>query len=307
MRTQSLTDADKALLAKYPRDFKAIPAPTQLGEGIDAVENAADRKARIDFLKERLIATLNAAVEKKERPIFTIALIAGDCVILDAIHKAGLIDKISIVFIDTYTLFPETMAFLRQVEDHYGFKAHVYHAKGIESQAEYEQKYGKDYWRKDIEEYDQLCKVEPLQRALGEHNSDCWINGRRRDHGAERAALAVWEGKKLNPLAYWSFEDCWEYLRENNVPYHPLHDVGYSSLGDAHSTLKVDLEKWFTYGGERSGRFVGLVNKDGSAKTECGIHSGKRPKSGEAKKSKKARLSNDMETPQVTSTSIQSA
>ena len=117
--------------------------------------------------------------------------------------------------------------------------------------------------------------------------------GRRialRDHGAERATLAVWEGSKLNPLAFWSFEDCWDYLRANNVPYHPLHDDGYSSLGDAHSTLRVDAEKWFTYGGERSGRFVGLQNKDGSAKTECGIHSKKRPAK-QTDAAKKAKIS----------------
>lgn len=50
---------------------------------------------------------------------------------------------------------------------------------------------------KDIDAYDMLCKVEPMNRALSEQNSDCWINGRRRDHGAERAALPVWEGKKV--------------------------------------------------------------------------------------------------------------
>lgn len=111
-----------------------------------------------------------------------------------------------------------------------------------------------------------------MNRALKEHDSDCWINGRRRDHGAERAALPVWEGKKLNPLAFWTFEDCWNYLKKHNVPYHPLHDVGYSSLGDMHSTKKVDAKVWFTYAGERSGRFQNLVNKDGTPKTECGIH-----------------------------------
>ena len=66
---------------------------------------------------------------------------------------------------------------------------------------------------KDIDEYDKLCKVEPMNRALKEQNSDGWINGRRRDHGAERAALPVWEGKKVNPLAMWTFEDCWTYCR----------------------------------------------------------------------------------------------
>ncbi len=121
----------------------------------------------------------------------------------------------------------------------------------------------------DINEYDMKCKVEPLQRSLKEAETDAWINGRRRDHGFERAMLPVWEGTKINPLAFWSFEDCWNYLRKGSVPYHPLHDVGFSSVGDMHSTRKVPLEKWFSYGGERSGRFEGLKNKDGSFKTEC--------------------------------------
>lgn len=85
--------------------------------------------------------------------------------------------------------------------------------------------------------------MEPLQRALKETGTDAWINGRRRDHGAERASLPVWEGDKVNPLAFWTFEDCWTYLRKHQVPYHPLHDVGFSSLGDMQSTAKVPLEK----------------------------------------------------------------
>jgi len=111
-----------------------------------------------------------------------------------------------------------------------------------------------------------------LKRSLAENENDMWINGRRRDMGSLRANLPVWEGNKLNPLAFWSFEDCWGYLRKNKVPYHPLHDHGYSSLGDKQSTKVVPYEKWLTYGGERSGRFQNLRNKDGSAKTECGIH-----------------------------------
>ena len=59
--------------------------------------------------------------------------------------------------------------------------------------------------------------MEPLQRALKETGTDAWINGRRRDHGAERASLPVWEGDKINPLAFWTFEDCWTYLRKHNV------------------------------------------------------------------------------------------
>merc|ERR1711967_73072 len=76
---------------------------------------------------------------------------------------------------------------------------------------------------------DKKCKVEPLMRSMKESDTDSWINGRRRDHGAERASLPVWEGNKVNPLAHWTFEECWNYLRKYEVPYHPLHDVGFSS------------------------------------------------------------------------------
>jgi 3'-phosphoadenosine 5'-phosphosulfate sulfotransferase (PAPS reductase)/FAD synthetase len=68
-------------------------------------------------------------------------------------------------------------------------------------------------------------------------------------------------------LVLLNFLHCTSYSAEQ-----PLHDVGFSSLGDMHSTKKVDPKIWFTYGGERSGRFQNLVNKDGSKKTECGIH-----------------------------------
>lgn len=263
---------DPVLSKAFPRDFKNIPFGTDYGEGNDGKLNREVEDRRITFLENELMSYLKEAAATKQRPMFTTALIAGDAVILDALAKADLLSKVPVVFVDTFTLFPESIAHLREVEKHYSFQAKVYHAADCKDQEDYYEKYGRDYWMKDIDAYDMLCKVEPMNRALKEQDSDCWINGRRRDHGAERAALPVWEGKKLNPLAFWTFEDCWSYLRRHNVPYHPLHDVGYSSLGDMHSTKKVDHKVWFTYGGERSGRFQNLVNKDGSAKTECGIH-----------------------------------
>ena len=263
---------DPVLSKAFPRDFSKIPLGTDYGTGSDEQLNREVEARRLSYLENDLTAVLKDAVASKKRLMFTTALIAGDAVILDAIAKAGLLSKVPIVFVDTFTLFPETLTHLHEVEKHYGFKSVIYNAAGCKDQEDYYKQYGRDYWMKDIDKYDMLCKVEPMNRALKEQDSDCWINGRRRDHGADRAALPVWEGKKLNPLAFWSFEDCWSYLRKHNVPYHPLHDVGFSSLGDMHSTKKVDKKIWFTYGGERSGRFQNLVNKDGSAKTECGIH-----------------------------------
>lgn len=254
------------------RDLSKIPLGTNYGHGVDKVNNMELESRRLDFLERELYNVLTTAKSMKQRPIFTTALIAGDCVLLDALHKTGLLDTTPVIFVDTFTLFPETLQFLKEVEQYYGFKAKVYHAEDCKNQVEYYEKYGHDFWKIDIDRYDCLCKVEPMNRALKEHASDCWINGRRRDHGAERASLPVWEDKKLNPLAMWTFEDCWSYIRRHSVPYHPLHEQGYASLGDVHSTLPVDHKNWFTYGGERSGRFQNLVNKDGTTKTECGIH-----------------------------------
>lgn len=263
---------DPVLSKTFSRDFKRIPLGTDYGSGEDKDFNQFIEDNKIKYLENELFDLLKTAVAKKQRPMFTTALIAGDAVILDALAKMDLLSKVPVVFVDTFTLFPESLAHLREVEAHYGFKSLIYNAVGCKDQQDYYDQYGRDFWMQDIDKYDMLCKVEPMNRALKEQDSDSWINGRRRDHGAERAALPVWEGKKLNPLAFWTFEDCWSYLRKHNVPYHPLHDVGFSSLGDMHSTKKVDPKIWFTYGGERSGRFQNLVNKDGSAKTECGIH-----------------------------------
>eukprot|EP00953_Heterococcus_sp_UTEX-ZZ885_P007374 4470-Heterococcus_DN1.PRE.4 len=82
-----------------------------------------DEANRIAYLENALQATLKKVIETKKRPIFTTALIAGDSVILDAIAKAGLLDKIDVIFIDTFFLFPESVAFIKELEDHYGFKA----------------------------------------------------------------------------------------------------------------------------------------------------------------------------------------
>ena len=77
---------------------------------------------------------------------------------------------------------------------------------------------------------------------------------------------------RVQPLAYWEFEDCFTYAEREGFPLHPLHEQGYPSMGDVQSTIPVPREKWFEYGMERSGRFQGYQNADGSSKTECGIH-----------------------------------
>ena len=232
--------------------------------------NHTAKKERVHFLTEQLKVDLLRTSSFFERPIFTTALIAGDVVILDVMHKCGLLEHIPVVFMDTLHLFNETLEFLEDCEQRYDFQALRYLPKGCESRKDWNNKYASDLYMTDVESYDQHAKVEPLNRALSELEVDAWINGRRRDHGFDRAFLDVYEEgsvqTKINVLAHWTFRDCWDYLEVNNVPYHPLHDEGYPSIGDLQSTLPVAKEKWFEYAGERSGRW------NGENKTECGIH-----------------------------------
>merc|ERR1712051_861922 len=161
--------------------------------------------------------------------------------------------------VDTFHLFPETMEFLKEVEEYY-----------------------------------KVCKVEPFQRGLKTLECDCMINGRTRWQGFERAWIDQFENApiggglaKCNPIAYWTFEDTFDYIAKYKVPHHPLHAKGYPSIGDAKDTIPIpedgstrfvdfkfegDPTPWLDYASERKGRFVGLANKDGSTKTECGIH-----------------------------------
>jgi len=272
-------------------------APMALNMAFDmeaAIKESKD--ARLKFLEDQSMAALKIAAENHENVVFPNAMIAGDCVITDLLGRLGYLKngKAKIMVVDTFHLFPETMVFLDEMEKHYGFKAEVFQAEGCADKDVFDKKFGADLWKVDIEQYDKVCKVEPFQRGLKTLTTDLMINGRRRDHGAERAYIDLFENApiggglaKSNPLAYWTFEDCFDYIAKYKIPIHPLHAQGYPSHGDAKDTIKVPedgsvkfvnykfegkSEVWLDYAAERKGRFVGLQNKDGSVKTECGIH-----------------------------------
>ena len=239
---------------------------------------SSEAALRSQFLEEQARRVLRRAAAEAERPAFPCALIAGDIVILSLLASENLLERIPVIFIDTFHLFPETHELLAKLEKLYDFKAKIFKPAGFATKEEYVKKHGSDLYMTNIDEYDRICKVEPFGRSLRELQVDAMINGRRRDHGAERAHLQLVDaparpGAAVNvqPLAWWEFEDCMRFLEENNVPKHPLFDQGYPSVGDVHSTLPVPKEKWFEYAGERSGRFVGLTNADGSTKTDCGM------------------------------------
>jgi phosphoadenosine phosphosulfate reductase len=238
-------------------------------------------------------------VNSGKKVVFPNALIAGDAVITHLLFKYNLLPKVQVLAVDTLHLFPETLDFLKSVEEAYNFKAHISMAEGITGEgaaakAMYDKTYGADLWKTNIEEYDRLCKVEPFQRGLKTLGAEVIITGRTRWQGNERAWLDIYEAPKkagglgnCNPIAYWTLEDTFDYIAMNKILHHPLHAKGYPSIGDAKDTIPIpedgsvvfkdwqftgDKAEWLGYALERKGRFVGLKNKDGSTKTECGIH-----------------------------------
>jgi phosphoadenosine phosphosulfate reductase len=179
-----------------------------------------------------------------------------ETVLLDMLF--GLEPKARIFAIDTHYLFPETYAYWREVEQRYGTSIDVFEGP---SQGELEAAHGERIWERKPDLYLAVAKVAPLVTALG--GLDAWITGIRRDQSPTRADAPKlgWDEQhelwKANPLADWTDEMCWDYIRARGLPYNPLHDRGYASIGDAHSTQP---------GEGRAGRWAG------SSKTECGIH-----------------------------------
>jgi phosphoadenosine phosphosulfate reductase len=162
--------------------------------------------------------------------------------------------------LDTGVLFDETYATWRRVEEHYGITVDRYAGLSLEQQAA---EHGDALWTRDPDRCCSIRKIAPLEDALAD--VDAWISGLRRDQSAGRANTPKlgWDRKhglwKLNPLADWTERDVWSYIVANEVPYHPLHDRGYASIGCTHCTRP---------GGARDGRWAG------TDKIECGIHAG---------------------------------
>jgi phosphoadenosine phosphosulfate reductase len=166
--------------------------------------------------------------------------------------------KARVFAIDTHHLFPETYELWREVEQRYQTTVEVFEGA---SPAELAATHGEELWARKPDLYLAIAKVEPLVRALG--GLDAWISGIRRDQSPTRANApklgwdAVHELWKANPLADWSDDDCWGYIRERGLPYNTLHDRGYNSIGDTHSTIP---------GTGRDGRWAD------TDRTECGLH-----------------------------------
>ncbi len=170
--------------------------------------------------------------------------------------------------LDTGLLFPETLELKTRLEEFFGFQIEALHPDiTVEQQNEAQ---GPELWNRNPDLCCTFRKVFPLRGKLSE--LDCWITGLRRQQSDSRSGIGVIElyafdeasGRdivKLNPMANWSRENVWNYIRENKIPYNPLHDLGYRSIGCQPCTRRTaDGED------ERAGRWIGFK------KVECGIH-----------------------------------
>jgi phosphoadenosine phosphosulfate reductase len=179
-----------------------------------------------------------------------------ETVLLDMLF--ALEPKARVFALDTHHLFPETYAYWREVEARYGATIEVFAGPSPEELAAV---HGERLWERKPDLYLAIAKVAPLVTALG--GLDAWISGIRRDQSPTRADAPKlgWDDRhelwKANPLADWTDEMCWDYIRARELPYNALHDRGYDSIGDLHSTQP---------GAGRTGRWAG------TNKVECGIH-----------------------------------
>ena len=184
-----------------------------------------------------------------------------DVVLIDQV--TDLVSSPDVFFLDTGLLFAETYQTLGAIESRYGFKVRCIEPElTVDEQNE---RYGTKLWARDPDACCGLRKVAPLKRAL--LNYSAWITGIRREQSATRAqAQAVeWDQAhglvKINPLVLWSTEEVWTWIRERGVPYNPLHDQGYPSIGCAPCTRPVQPGD-----DPRAGRWSGFDKK------ECGLH-----------------------------------
>lgn len=171
---------------------------------------------------------------------------------------------IPVLLTDTGYLFNETYQFIDELTERLTLNLKVYASPF--SAAWQEARFGK-LWEQDIDgldKYNQINKVEPMQRALAEQDVSTWFAGLRRSQSSTREDLPVLaihgQRYKILPIIDWSNKQVHEYLTEFELPYHPLWDQGYVSVGDTHSSKPLELGM-----SEEETRFNGL-------KRECGLH-----------------------------------
>jgi phosphoadenosine phosphosulfate reductase len=190
---------------------------------------------------------------------------AQSAVMLHLINRV--LPKVPVILIDTGYLFPETYRFIDALTERLDLNLKIFRSDS--SPAWQESKFGKlwDQGLDGIEKYNRMNKTEPMERAMRELGAETWFSGLRQSQSKSRAETAPLEFKrarfKVHPIFDWTDRDVGKYLKANGLPYHPLWDKGYLSIGDWHTTRSINE----TDGSMEDLRFFGL-------KRECGLHEG---------------------------------
>jgi phosphoadenosine phosphosulfate reductase len=227
-------------------------------------------------IEEPALAIVNRTIEKlpaRERVERALELLPGAHVLSSSfgaqaavmLHLATRVSpSIPIILIDTGYLFPETYRFVDELTDRLRLNLKV--IRSDTSPAWQEARFGK-LWEQGlpgIEHYNRINKQEPMERALEALSAGTWLTGLRRVQAPSRAAIAPIELRRdryrVHPIFDWTDHDVGRYLKEHQLPWHPLWNKGYLSIGDWHTTRSLA-----DTGAIESLRFFGL-------KRECGLH-----------------------------------
>ena len=185
-------------------------------------------------------------------------------VLVHLVSELGL--DLDVVELDTQLFFKETYETRDALVERYGLRLV---RPDVMTVAEQHASEGPNLWESDPDRCCAIRKVEPLVRALEPY--EAWISGIRREQSPSRAATPAveWSDRygvwKVHPLAAWTEQDVWRFIMENEIPYNPLHDAGYRSIGCIPCTRPIRADEE-----ERAGRWAG------SDKLECGIHTEER-------------------------------
>jgi phosphoadenosine phosphosulfate reductase len=225
---------------------------------------------------QRALADLNRWLERQPaeaRVDWALANCAGDHVLSTSFGAQSAValhlltrarPDIPVVLVDTGYLFPETYQFADQLRERLQLNLQVVRPRM--SPAWMEARYGRlwEHGIDGIERYNRLRKVEPMQRALNDLGARTWFSGLRRAQSQGRAATPIVELRgerwKVHPITDWSDRQVGQYMAEHDLPYHPLWEQGYVSIGDVHTTVPLAAGM-----SAEDTRFFGL-------KRECGIH-----------------------------------
>ena len=242
-----LTKLAHLLNTDEPVDIRALAAISKAFEGMNATQ-------RVERALEQLPGT----------HVVTSSFGAQSAVMLHLVTKIR--PDIPVVLVDTGYLFPETYRFIDHLTDRLSLNLKVYRSQS--SPAWQESRFGKlwDQGIEGIDQYNRINKVEPMERAMRELGAETWFSGIRRVQSETRAQTAPIEFKrgryKVHPIFDWTDRDVGRYLKANDLPYHPLWDKGYVSIGDWHTTRSLQEA-----GSMEGLRYFGL-------KRECGLHIG---------------------------------